>query len=399
MTAQRVSKEAQFSLLQKITLFLLILAGMDFFSQYRTIAVAACAIFLLLKVRFTFDSNVLWLLLLAFSWVIFSPSINSASSMIAPFAFPLAYCVGLNFLADKNNEKVEKNFRTAVIAVSAGPFIHFILNFLYNFGKDVERNTYDFWTKDVLSATGQATLALMMLAVAVIMLFTNERRHSKAWSVMILVAIFVYNLMLAGRTLFVMLILLFAVSLLFLILKGEKNSKKYKTLLIIALLILMFTVLYNSNVFGLKDTFESSNFYNRFFGQWGKDLDEDSRMEKKLNFLQDFGKSFWGGVHLRPLYGYAHDILLDTYDDAGIMALIAVLAFLISSITRMFSCIANKTMKFETKQWILGMYVAMLVQFMVEPVIQGIPWMFMLFCFIHGMVTQLDKRCKGQVQL
>ena len=399
MTVRRMTKEPQFNLLQKITLFLLILAGMDFFSQYRTIAFAACIMFLFLKMRFVFDTNVLWLLLLAISWVVFSPSMNSVSAMIAPFVFPLAYCAGLNFLPTNDQPRAEKNFRTAVIAVSTGPFAHFLLNFLFNLGKDVERNTYDFWTKDVLSATGQAPLALMMLAAVVIMLFTNARPRIKVWSVIILVAIFVYNLTLAGRTLFVMLMLIFAVSLLFLILKGERNSKKYKTLLIIVLIILMLTILYNSNAFGIKDSFESSNFYNRFFGQWGKDLDEDSRMEKKLNYLQDFGKSFWGGLHLRPLYGYAHDILLDTYDEAGILALIAMLVFLISSVIRMFSCIANKMLKFETKQWILGIYVAILVQFMVEPVLQGIPWMFMLFCFIHGMVTGLDKRYKGETRL
>lgn len=399
MTAQRITKEPQFNLLQKITLFLLILAGMDFLSQYRTIAFAACIIFLFFKMRFVLDANVLWLMLLAVSWVVFSPSMNSVSAMIAPFVFPLAYCVGLNFLPVNNQARAEKNFRVAIITVSAGPFVHFVLNFLYNFGKNIDRNTDDFWTHQVLSATGQATLALMMLAVSVIMLFTNTGTRNKVISILILVAIFIYNLTLAGRTLFVMLMLIFAVSLLFLILKGERNSKKYKTLLIIVLIILMLTILYNSNAFGIKDSFESSNFYNRFFGQWGKDLDEDSRMEKKLNYLQDFGKSFWGGLHLRPLYGYAHDILLDTYDEAGILALIAMLVFLISSVIRMFSCIANKMLKFETKQWILGIYVAILVQFMVEPVLQGIPWMFMLFCFIHGMVTGLDKRYKGETRL
>lgn len=395
MTAQRISKEPQFSLLQKITLFLLILAGMDFFSQYRTIAIAACVVFLIFKVKLSVNIDSFWLLLLAVSWVVFSPTTNFASAIIAPFAFVFAYCVGFNFLPADNQDKSEKQLRMAMVTVSIGPFIHFILNFIYNFGKNVERNANDFWTGEILSATGQASLALMMLAVAIITLFTDARARSKVWCVLILIAIFLYNLTLAGRTLFVMLMLLFAVCLFYLVIKGEKKGDKYKTLLVIALIILMLTILYNTNAFGIKDAFESSNFYNRFFGQWGKDLDEDSRMEKKMYYLENMGKSLWGGLHLRPLYGYAHDILLDTYDEAGIVALIAVLAFLISSVVRLFSCLGNKMLKFETKQWILGMYVAVLVQFMAEPVIQGIPWMFMLFCFIHGMVTQLDKRCKG----
>ena len=392
MTAQRITKEPQFNLLQKITLFLLILAGMNFLNQYKILTAVACVLYLFCSVKFIINKDMMWLLLLAVSWVAFSPEgTKTLPSMIMPFTFLLAYCVGLNFLPKDNQEKAEKSLSKAIIAVSIGPFVHFVLNFINNFGKNVERNSIDFWTGLVMSATGQATLSLMMLSVAIVMLFTNTQARNKVWSVLVLVAIFFYNLTLAGRTLFVMLMLLFAVSLLFLLIKGEKKGDKYKTLLIVVLIILMLTVLYNLNVFGIQDMIKSSNLYDRFFGRWAKDLDEDSRMEKKLNFLQNFGKSIWGGVHLRPLYGYAHDILLDTYDEAGILALIAVLMFLISAVRRLISCLKNRTLKFETQQWILGMYIAILVQFTAEPVIQGIPWMFMLFCFIHGMVTQLDK--------
>ena len=401
MTAQRITKEPQFNLLQKITLFLFILAGMNFFNQYKVLALAACLVFLIFKVKFAINMDIVWLLLLAVSWVAFSPTgTKTVPQMIMPFTFPLAYCVGLNFLSVDNQEKAKKFFRTAVIIVSAGPFIHFILNFLYNFGGTVERNTYDFWTKAILSATSQASLATMMLAVSIIMLFTNTRPRNKVLSVAVIVAIVLYNLTLAGRTLFVMIMLLFAVNLLFLTFKGEKESKKYKTLLIVVLIILMFMILYNANVFGMQDAFESSNFYDRFFGHMSTtDLDEDNRMERKLFYLNNFEKSLWGGHHIHPLIGYAHDIFLDTYDEAGILALIAMLVFIVSAVIRLIRCITSEKQNFETQQWILGMYVAILAQFMVEPILQGMPWMFILFCFIHGMVTRLEKISKNNIAL
>lgn len=399
MTAQRVTKESQFNLLQKATLFLLILAGMNFLSRDRLIGVAACMLFLIFKAKFVVNGDVLTLLLLSTSWSIFAPPItNTLFHIMKPLAYPLAYCVGLNFLSPtQSQEKTEKGFRNTVTVIAAGPFLHFVLNFIYNLGTNVDRNTIDIWSGESLSATIQAALSLMMLVVVVTMLFTNTSIRNKVISVITLIAIFIYNLTLAGRTLFVMLMLIFAVSLMFLMIKGEKKGTKYKTLLIIILVALILLVLYNANVFGIQDTIESSNLYNRFFGQWSQDLDEDGRMDNKLKYLADFGKNLWGGVNSRPLYGYAHDILLDTYDEAGVLALVAIIIFLGSAVARLFSCLKNRFLKFETQQLILVLYVALLVQFMVEPILQGFPWMFMLFCFIHGMVTNLDKTSRKKL--
>lgn len=398
MATRRIVKEPQFNLLQQFTLFLLVLAGMSFLGRDRMICVVACLIFLIFKVKFSIDGNVLILLVLSLSWIVFAPSnTNVFFQVVRPFAFPLAYCVGLNFLSDtEDQEKMEKKARLVMIIAATGPFIHFVLNFLAAFGKSVDRSTNDIWTGEALAATIQAALSLMMLVVVIVTLFTNARPRYKFLSLVVLVAIFLYNLTLAGRTLFVMLALIFAVSLLFLVIKGDQKSKKYKTLLIITLVILIFVMLYNINAFGLQEAFESSNFYDRFFGEWAKDLDEDSRMNNKMKYLDNFSKSMWGGVHLRPYYGYAHDILLDTYDEAGIIALIAMILFLISAVMRLFSCMKNRNLKFETQQWILPLYVAVLVQFMIEPILQGLSWLFILFCFVHGMVTYMDRVARGK---
>ena len=393
MAERKLVKESQFNLLQKITLFLLVLAGMSFLGRDKMICVLTCVLFLFCKTKFVVDGNVFTLLVVSVSWIVFAPPLsNIVFQIIRPLAYPLAYCAGLNFLSEKENlEKSEKQLRTAIIVVSIGPFIRFLLNFLSNMGKAVDRSTNDFWTGEALAATIQAALSLMVLVVAIVTLFTNARGRHKALSVLILVAIFIYNLTLAGRTLFVMLALIFMVSLLFLMIKGNRRSNKYKTLLVITIVILIVAVLYNINAFGIQDAFESSNFYDRFFGQWGKDLDEDSRMNNKMEYLANFSRSIWGGVRLRPYYGYAHDIFLDTYDEAGIFALIAMLLFIGSAVVRLVSCLQNRLFKFETQQLILAMYFAMLVQFMIEPILQGLAWLFMLFCFIHGMVTRLDK--------
>lgn len=393
MTAQRITKEPQFNLLQKITLFLLILAGMNFLSRDKLICVVACGIFLLLKVKFRVNKDVIFLLLLFAFWMIFAPSGNNPLfHILKAFGYPLACCAGLNFLSENDDqEKMEKKTYTVIVALSAGPFIHFLLNFITSIGKAVDRNTSDVWSGEPLSATIQAALSLMMLVVVITTLFTNTQFRNKLLSVIVLVGIFIYNLTLAGRTLFVMLLMIFVVNLLFLLVKGEKKGAKYKTLLIVAVIILLLSVLYNANIFGVQEAIESSNFYDRFFGQWGKDLDEDARMDNKMKYLDNFSKSLWGGVHLRSYYGYAHDILLDTYDEAGILALIAMILFLVSAVARLISCIRNRFLKFETQQLILAMYIALLVQFMIEPIMQGFSWMFLLFCFMHGLVTRLDQ--------
>jgi flagellar biosynthesis protein FliQ len=94
-------------------------------------------------------------------------------------------------------------------------------------------------------------------------------------------------------------------------------------------------------------------------------------------------------VHFRNETGYAHDILFDTYDEAGILALVAIVGYLAVSFTHMVRTVMDKSLSFVFRNMVLCMYVIVYLEFMVEPILQGMPWIFAVFCLIDGYVGRI----------
>ena len=96
-------------------------------------------------------------------------------------------------------------------------------------------------------------------------------------------------------------------------------------------------------------------------------------------------------MNFREKFGYAHDIFLDTYDESGIFALIAVFLYIVSSIIGLFKTIKNKNISFKLRQIVLCVYVISYMAFMIEPILQGAPWFFASFCIMDGALTVINN--------
>ena len=149
------------------------------------------------------------------------------------------------------------------------------------------------------------------------------------------------------------------------------------------------------NVFGLKTMVESTAFYNRFFGSGAMSLISDSRFEIKGEFMELILDYPFGGYNLYGIVGlHAHDIYFDTYDQAGIIAFIALIMFMVASWIRLYKVLKCKMLSFETKQLVLCEYAVLNLQFCLEPILQGIPILFISYCIVDGSVTALLRKAK-----
>ncbi len=391
-----VSKE---NLIRTITLFMFLLAGINVKSMNFYFLLFAVAVFLVVNQRYVFDFNLLILLQLSLAWIIFSPDKDAGiTSIIKPMLYPLAYFVGRSFFAAKG-ESIDQNtketwLKVSVFVVAFGPYIHYMLNFFTNMDNE-SRNTIDFWSHSILSATSQATMAFPMMALAISWLFVPTKKVTKIASVTFMITILLYNLILSGRTMFVIMGMVMFVCLWYTSKETKNISKKMKIAFTVVIILLLIFLIISRNVFGLQDLLKQSNLYNRFTsGEMG--VYEDTRMERKLIYLQNFETAIWGGQKIRLSgTGYAHDIFLDTYDEAGIFALLAVVEFVVSVIVGGISFIKNKSLELSSRVVVFSVYITMLTNFVTEPILQGMSWMFVLFCFIHGVVVQVDKSSKG----
>ena len=121
-----------------------------------------------------------------------------------------------------------------------------------------------------------------------------------------------------------------------------------------------------------------------------EEIFSSGRIRVKFEHLKRFKLALLGGSKIKNSgVGYAHDLLLDTYDEAGVFAFLALICFMISSVRTLLKCLKDMQMQLSYRTAVLSLYVAFFVEFFVEPIIQGLPWLFMLFCCVCGIVTQV----------
>ena len=84
-------------------------------------------------------------------------------------------------------------------------------------------------------------------------------------------------------------------------------------------------------------------------------------------------------------------MILDTYDEAGIFALFAITVFIINVSIHVIKLLRSPKYEVDTKLIVFGLYLATYMEFMIEPVLQGLPWLFSLFCFISGVIITANK--------
>ena len=383
-----------------VVLFFICLATMNMINKYYYFTYIAFAFFCIfvnrtLRIKYV---PVLSLLLLAVSWMLFSPDAAvSTLSLIKPFTYLLCFLMGRGLFNDDLPEKKNafKVFYLLVGAIAIGALIHYLLNWSINASDFETRNTIDFWTQSTLSATGQAAIACLPLALAVACLFFKNNKIIKILSFASLIVILGYNLILSGRTLIVLLLLAVAAAFLYKLI--VQKDRRYKTLIVFLIIVLLVIFLYQIDLFEVKTTVEASPLYERFFGDYvTTDINEDERLEKKIKYIENIWSCIWGGNHLREKFEYAHDIFLDTLDEAGVFALIAVVAYIISSFVNLIKCITNRAFPFALRQIVLCTYLTIYAEFMIEPVLQGMPWLFASFCLIDGYVSYLVSENKSK---
>lgn len=396
-------KRFGFDVSQKITLLLLFLAGVNIYNKYYYFCFAAVAIFIVAKKKMILDWNVLFLLVFSVSWLILSPDSNNVSltTFIKPFLYPAAYIVGRNFFAKSQNDYVSNKRDLLVVPVlvvlALGPFTHYLLNYFNGLGS-FSRNTIDIWSGTVLSATSQAALACIMIGVAVAALFVQNKPSVKIFAALAIILTFLYNLILAGRTLFLILIIVSLVCSIYYIKESNSISKGFRLFIFILAAIFILSIAYSYNLFGFKNYIVNSNIYFRFFNNTSEDILSSQRGNLKLIHLNNFEKGLFGGCQIRYLCGsYAHDLWLDAYDEAGIFALIALVFFCVGCLYTLWKCISLKYITRPLRFMLLAIYTAIFLQFFVEPIIQGMPWLFVCFCFIHGIVVQRQFEAKNEL--
>lgn len=373
----------------------LCLTAMNFNAKFFYLAVFSTLVLFVMQPKVRIDITAFVYLALSILMAVYNLN-EGVLSVLRCFVYFLFYIVGYNLVRVtdfKNERSVSENAQhrgfMTLAAISIGSFIHFALNFFYNFGEFTERNTLDIWSKSTMAATGQAAIACLMIGFAVAIILTTEKLRYKFLGIIVILTMLAYNLVLACRTIIAVLLIVSIIGLIY-VLKSSKSSKKsLKTIIIILTTVLIISLLVSVNFLGVRDHLQESNFFNRFSTS-STDSFDTSRTTAKLDFIKNGYKHLFGGLEMRSQFGYAHDLLLDGFDEYGLLGLIFLIVILISGLKDSLRFIKYSSSSLMKKTAYLCVYISILLTFLVEPIMEGMPWLLVCYCLINGCLRGMN---------
>lgn len=395
MITQKTSKTSN-NLILYLILALLFLMAMNFKAKFFYFAFGSVLVYLSRRfnLRLNYSFVLYFLVSVIMSYFNFE---NGIMAMIRVFASAAVYVLGFNLILDasKNKAKEEKaevlkRLFLMVFTVALGTSIHFILNFIANYGEDLGRNTYDIWSGQITSATNQATIACIMSGLSCALIICPPKKWHRILAIVFTVFILAYNLVLAGRTIIVIYTIVLLLALLFYFQQTRNLKTFFKVIFWIIFASLFCYLIYKYNIFGVKSAILNSNFFNRFFVESNTDMVETGRTEKKLFYLKHLLDYPFGGLNMRGQTGYAHDLLLDGYDEYSVFCALLLLVILIISIKNTIIFIFNSNVQLTYRLIILCVYVAIFIQFFLEPIFAGAPWLYVIFCLLNGVISAIN---------
>jgi hypothetical protein len=377
---------------------LLFLATLNIYNKMVYMIFAAFLVLLTFKkVDTEIDLTAIILILFSFTLILFSDGSgifkNGIFAAIRNFMYPLTYIIGYNICSKEDSEN---KFQNIMIFVGLGSFFHYVLNMFINTEAE-GRNTKDIWSANVVSATCQAALCCIAIGIFGAVLYSKRKPIYKILAIAGLISILVYNLVLAGRTsVALMLIVLVAGFGYYSVLN---KIRRLKTILPIFFAAFFIVLAIRFNWFGIGDYVFESNLFERFTEETTINS-SSGRTDFKFEYLKYILiYPFGGGKIYNEVGRYAHDLLLDLYSDAGIIAAIIILVILIISLKNIFKVFKNKNISTDMKMLVFCVYIVIYIQFFLEPIMAGMPWLLALFLFYNGMISRRLEPTEKELQI
>lgn len=299
----------------------------------------------------------------------------------------LAYLAGWVTI-ESAGVKAEDAIRKAITAIFLGYVVHAFFNYSINIGHQ-RWELNDFFSGSFRGATGSGCINTLVLSLAAYIATLEEKKIKKILGLACVVVSLLYAFLLGTRTQF---IIFLTVNLVFLVcFLYEKYGLKSAGILIGIVLVVVGVCfyLYTNNVFGIKLYVDSSNLMARYTMDSGLQTADDYRKTSITRGIDNLFSYPLGGLKGSSYY---HNFWLDIGRVAGILPFICM-AFYSVVINIHAVRILKKT---DLASWfrylIMCVYLGMQINFMVEPILEGLLDFFLVFTVINGMLECYYQR-------
>lgn len=334
------------------------------------------------KAVYPINRNMILLMLYTISLCVMSLVKHKYSLSFVIIAPILAYYSGLTIgkFSDANESYIAK----CVIAIAIGFFIHAMLNYSINIGSNT-RNTIDFWIKENISATLQATMLTMIMSMLYWEIFYIKQMPTKFIYITAVILSLAYITVLGSRTPIAIALIVFCVSIILDSILNKNKKRAFKIAIIILVGIISVMAIYKNNLWNIKNSIESSNIAKRFSDKYTNQSDYN-RFESQILGLKSIFENPLGTEQNIGNLKYAHNMWLDVGKEYGLIPFVLLAIYSVSTIFTLIQLIKNSKISIKYKILITSIYLGVNINFFTEPIMQGIPFFFIMFTLINGMV-------------
>jgi hypothetical protein len=309
----------------------------------------------------------------------------SASSFFLRFVAPiLLYYFGF-MVGKEGTEKLKRN----VLFIGFGGFLHGFLNIITNRDTDfltIEGRSYNDIYGGNLSGTLQSLLFVVMCSLLSFLVLERENKWLKILGIASACIALYGAVTNASRTLIYLTVIVFFVGML--IYQREKTNlltgvAKTTAILMVAALIVGLIIWLD--LFRVQEWFSESALGQRLSQQTdGSSVSQNARWTYASDILKLLPSYPLGGMNYPH---YAHNLWVDIAKDAGIIPFAAYIVFALLSVKAGWRVLVDKKMKVLDKVFFVTVLLGLFMVFFTEPVMEGSPITFTIFCFIVGGVS------------
>lgn len=377
-------KKIRFNRMDLIFYFLIILFCMNFFSKGSLICFVFCIYGLIrynVKIKFDFFTIIAFLLTI----VACSTSLiyYGILEFIKCTVYFFIYLIGYNSFI--NSKEKDAFIKKSIFSVFLGYSLFIIMTFFYNFNNEIlkgDRTIINIWTGESIAVTLIGLVSSVVIGYSFYAIFIQKKLFIKIYSVLALILACVININTATRTPFILMFINFIIiGLIYLF--NTKKIINFKFIILIVTVLSFFLIAFSNDLFGLKTYIMESSLFKRLSDEGLS----TSRIEIFKIHLKEFKLSIYGGNYISNTTGFlAHNFIQQGHDLYGLMATIVLIMMLICFFINIMKILKNKE-KEKIDYLIISMYISMIIQMFLEPVLTGYPCYFFCMLFIHGMTN------------
>lgn len=166
----------------------------------------------------------------------------------------------------------------------------------------------------------------------------------------------------------------------------ERFAELTKNTLIIIGIFAIAAVAFINNLFGVQTAFMKTTLGERLmmldsFTQDGRSVARQAVLRELWNHpMGNLGNMF-----------YAHNLFVDTGRLCGIIPMLLLILYMVLCMTRMLKFCNNNEYVLEVRLIVFIYYFSFFVNFMLEPILEGMPMIFIMFCIVNGAISSFVR--------